>query len=376
MMITKKQYSKEDGIQGFHIIQSFAEGEVTPELAHKIGVDLAKELFEDRFEVIVATHLNTNYYHNHILLNSVSFLDGKRYYDTRTNYAIIRKTSDHICEEHGLSVIEEQKNKFNYEKIYNGKVCATDYYITTKEDIDKTIEQAGTYNEFLAILKSKGYEIFFRAEKISLRRYPHKRNIRILRAFGSDYSIDNIKNRISKTLSKELPFPEEYSKRKTNYRGTKIKSKTKPTGIYKLFLYYCYLLKIFPKKYPNKYLSPEIRADIKQMDKFSEEARLLSRNKIQTTKQLFSYKSGISKELANLKAQRENLYYELKRKKNCNNIEAQNQIAVLSDKINCLKEQEMMCDEIKNRIPKIKENVEKQENYNKERSKVKDEYFK
>ena len=76
---TEKQYLKEDGILGFHIIQSFKEGETTPELAHKIGVELAEELFGDRFEVVVSTHLNTNHYHNHIVINSVSFKDGKRY---------------------------------------------------------------------------------------------------------------------------------------------------------------------------------------------------------------------------------------------------------------------------------------------------------
>ena len=98
MIITKKQYGKTDGIQAFHVIQSFKDGEVTPELCHKIGVQLAEELFGNRFEVIISTHLNTNHYHNHIVLNSVSFKDGKRYYDNNTTYALIRKTSDLICE--------------------------------------------------------------------------------------------------------------------------------------------------------------------------------------------------------------------------------------------------------------------------------------
>lgn len=156
MMITKKQYSKQNGIQAFHIIQSFKEGEVTPELAHKIGVELAEELFGDRFEVLVSTHLNTKHYHNHIVINSVSFKDGKRYYDNNATYALLRKTSDLICEEYGLSVIEEKNNtkKINYEKVYNGKVVNSNYYITTKEDIDFAIRQANSYNDFQNILKS------------------------------------------------------------------------------------------------------------------------------------------------------------------------------------------------------------------------------
>ena len=77
MMLTKKQYSKTDGILGFHAFQSFKEGEVTPEQAHEIGVKLAQEMWGDRFEVIVSTHFNTKHYHNHFVINSVSFKDGK-----------------------------------------------------------------------------------------------------------------------------------------------------------------------------------------------------------------------------------------------------------------------------------------------------------
>ena len=77
MMETKRLFDKEDGILGYHAFQSFCEGEVTPELAHKIGIKLAEELWGDRFQVVVTTHLNTNHIHNHFLLNSVSFAPGR-----------------------------------------------------------------------------------------------------------------------------------------------------------------------------------------------------------------------------------------------------------------------------------------------------------
>lgn len=91
MTITKEQYGKTGGILGFHAFQSFAEGEVTPEQCHAIGVRLAEEMWGDRFEVVVSTHLNTNHYHNHFVINSVSFKDGKRYYDKRETYAELRR---------------------------------------------------------------------------------------------------------------------------------------------------------------------------------------------------------------------------------------------------------------------------------------------
>ena len=91
MILTKKRFNKTGGILGFHAFQSFKEGEVSPEIAHEIGVKLAEEMWGDRFEVVISTHLNTKHYHNHFVINSVSFLDGKRYYDKRETYSELRK---------------------------------------------------------------------------------------------------------------------------------------------------------------------------------------------------------------------------------------------------------------------------------------------
>ena len=102
MQDTKKYYNKEDKILAYHAYQSFKAGEVTPELAHKIGVQLANEMWGDRFQVIVTTHLNTNHIHNHLVLNSVSYTDGKKYYSNRANTGRLRHTSDEICREYGF----------------------------------------------------------------------------------------------------------------------------------------------------------------------------------------------------------------------------------------------------------------------------------
>ena len=107
MMMVKRQFGKEGGIIAFHGYQSFAPGEVTPEQAHKIGVELARKLWGGRFQVIIATHLDKKHIHNHFVLNSVSFVDGKKYNDCKATYALMRQTSDELCREHGLSVIEK-----------------------------------------------------------------------------------------------------------------------------------------------------------------------------------------------------------------------------------------------------------------------------
>lgn len=141
------RYTCTEKYNGTELFQSFAEGEVTPEQCHAIGVRLAEEMWKDRFEVIVSTHLNSNHYHNHFVINSVSFKDGKRYYDKRETYAELRRLSDSLCEEYGLSVIQEKTcrnskiNYANYQKNTNNKV---NYYSIAKENLDK--EKINSYN--------------------------------------------------------------------------------------------------------------------------------------------------------------------------------------------------------------------------------------
>ena len=111
MIDTKEMYGKTGGIVAYHAYISFKPGEVTPEIAHEIGKRLAKEMWGDRFEVVIATHLNKEHLHNHFVINSVSFADGLKYYDNTANYNLIKKISDRLCEEYNLSVIRNPKGK-------------------------------------------------------------------------------------------------------------------------------------------------------------------------------------------------------------------------------------------------------------------------
>ena len=199
MMETKKIFYKEDGILGYHAFQSFKEGEVTPEVAHKIGIKLAEEIWGDRFQVVVTTHLNTHCVHNHFVLNSVSFIDGKKYYDNDETYALIRHTSDNLCREYGLSVLTEKptgKYKIDYNKYFEKYAKKSNYHTQTKQDINYAITQSNTYKEFENLLKAMNYELIYRAGKLSIRRDPYTKNIRVARAFGDDYTVEQIKARI------------------------------------------------------------------------------------------------------------------------------------------------------------------------------------
>ena len=91
---TKLRFGKTGGNVAYHAYQSFAPGEVTPDEAHAIGVQLAKELWGDRFQMVVATHTNSHCVHSHIVINSVSFRDGKKFHDCRDTYKQLREASD------------------------------------------------------------------------------------------------------------------------------------------------------------------------------------------------------------------------------------------------------------------------------------------
>ena len=102
MKATKERWGKTDGIQGFHVVQSFAPGEVTPELAHKIGVELLERCFPG-YEAVIGTHLDRHHTHNHMIVNSVSFLDGRKYHSSQASYyGELRKVSDELCRKYGL----------------------------------------------------------------------------------------------------------------------------------------------------------------------------------------------------------------------------------------------------------------------------------
>ena len=118
MQDTKKRFDKEDGIISYHLIQSFDGKEVSPKKCHELGLQYAKELFGDDFQFVVATHLNTDNVHNHIVINSVSFKSGYKFYSNRETKDFIRITSDFICRENGLSVIKTPWKNKGYYKLY------------------------------------------------------------------------------------------------------------------------------------------------------------------------------------------------------------------------------------------------------------------
>ena len=277
----KKHFQKEDGIIAFHAYQSFKEGEVTPEQAHSIGIQLAEEMWGDRFQVVVATHLNTNHIHNHFVINSVSFVDGKKYYDNRMSYAELRRLNDQICMEHNLSYLEEKKTKKGLYYInYQDKADKIIYSKQTKSDVDMAITLANSYSEFLHILENMNYEVKERASKLSVRNLEYKRNIRIERQFGNDYSIENIKKQIA-----GIYLPEKQNQYRRYFEKDKVIDtlmKMNCKGLAFKYINYLKLLNKYPTYIRNHRVSNQLQRDVMQMNLISNQTIFLAKYRIDT----------------------------------------------------------------------------------------------
>ena len=359
MIDIKKKFMKTDGVLGWHAYQSFKEGEVSPEEAHKIGIELANEMWGDKFQVVVSTHLNTSHFHNHFLINSVSFVDGKKYNADRTSYAELRKLSNEICMEHGLSYLVEKKTKsgINYYNYQNKNLKYSNYYRTAKEDLDYAISISHSYDEFKQILINMGYEINIRANKLSIRNQNYKRNIRIERYYGNDYSIENIKKQIM-----GLYLPERknyYNNLYINNDLIKTLFKPKYKSFKSMYIRYCNILQIYPYLVKRNFVSSELKSDIKKLDMYSEQAKLLVKNKLETESSFITFMKSKEEELCKLKSLREDKWKELKKIKSENKDEVNKIIIPLNEKIKTIGNELKICKGIMDRKEIIKSNIEK-----------------
>ena len=312
MQAVKKRFGKEDGVIAYHGYQSFAPGEADPKTAHEIGIRLAKELWGEKYQVVVATHLDKeNHLHNHFVVNTVSFVDGIRYHRTGKDYHDMQVASDNLCREYGLSVIENIQ--YGKSKHYGEWKAEQEQRPTwrgfIKADIDEAIRMSLTERQFFRHLEEKGYEIKM-GKDISVRPQGKERFVRLMRNFGEEYSIENIRRRILSQYIPEKPLAEPERKTRHYHMQGSMKTVRKITGFRALYFHYCYKLGIFPKDRPQnrKRLHFLLREDLLKLNNISQEVRLLVRNKIDTAEQLSLYKNGLEVQIEKLSAERKALY--------------------------------------------------------------------
>ena len=369
-METKRRFGKMDGRTCYHGYQSFRAGEVDADTAHRIGVELAKELWGDRFEVVVATHLNTDHYHNHFVINSVSSVDGRKFSNRKPDYARMREVSDRLCKEHHLSVIKDpQWNGKSYAEWSANKHGKPTYRDIVKADIDRAILASTTMRDFYKVMEQMGYT--FKRLKENGQPLAHpvalppgaKKGVRMDR-LGEEYTFDGITQRILRNMRKRIPFPEAENRRlgRYRYRGNYKKHK-KATGLRALYFYYCYRLKIIVKHPAStKKVLGVLREDIIQLDKRIAETRFLGKYKIETAADLADRKQYADTQIEVLTDQRKDLRNALKRitrKGDAAEIEAtKEKISALTDELIKLRKEVKLCDSIAERSGLVKAGLE------------------
>lgn len=372
-METKRNWGKLSGRACYHGIQSFKPGETTADEAHAIGVALAQELWGDRFEVVVATHCNTDCYHNHFVFNSVSFVDGYKFYCMLEDEQRMRDVSDRLCREARLSVIDNPKGKkihyAEYQARKDGKYVIRD---GVREDIDRAIRSAATRQDFMNIMKSMGYTFHIykkngqMRDRPSLRPPDAKKPIRF-DGLGSEYTLETIEQRIRYNGIRRNPFP-EWEKQPHQYLGTfRMKGSyhkaPKATGIRALYFHYCYRLKIF-RKYPANIqrVSIQIREDLKNMDNLIAQMELLGREHIETTDQLAQYKSSTESKIDMLTEYRAELHNAKRRADrhgdSTNAAAISSQISDITSQLKALRKEVALCSKIEERSAQVKKNLE------------------
>ena len=208
--------------KAYHLIQAFAPDEVDFETAHQIGQELADKVLEGKYSYVVTTHIDKGHIHNHIIFCAADNLEYNKYHDCKQTYYRIRNLSDKLCQEHNLSVIIPGENRGKKYKEWQSEQNGTSWKPTIRKDINTCIKAASTYEEFLLLMRAKGYEIkgeTFEADSakyISFRPLDKERFVRgSAKSLGKEYTKEHIKERIETKRERKAVIPKkDYASRK------------------------------------------------------------------------------------------------------------------------------------------------------------------
>ena len=307
MRQTKEGWHKSGGVQGYHLVQSFAAGEVTPELAHQIAKELAARVLGGRYEYVIGTHLNTGHIHSHIVWNSVGCVDGKKYRSNYKNYVTeIRAVSDELCRKYKLSVLDTENSNHvakPYAEWLAEKNGQPTWRTAIRQDVDEAIQQSLTWRQFLTVLDRKGYEVRM-GRKYPVLRPPGKERFVRFKTLGKRYTPEAIQTRIL--------YPQSYHPYVENpptIQHGRLHSGKKPhrklTGLRALYYRYLYELGALPRK-PSR-PSYAVRQDAYKLDQRIRQMEFLSKHNIDTLEQLETHRQALQTEIRQLLTKRKQL---------------------------------------------------------------------
>ena len=366
MMAVKNRFGKTDGVIAYHGYQSFAEGEVTPETAHEIGKKLAHELWGDRYQVLVTTHLDKeSHIHNHFVINTVSYVDGKKFHRTNEDYRQMRKASDRLCKEYGLSVVREPKKKaMNYAEWRaenEGKETKRGWI---RRAIDIATDGCENRWEFLDAMEQMGFTVDLTGKHPKVRYLTDKNFFRFA-SLGEGYSYGEILDKVDGNYDPTFrKYPEQESPKEIfrDYPGKKVASMSY-TAVYHCYNKALEIAKARPME--NRALYGICRMDLSIAESYSDQIGLLAEHHIENEEELQAYRKEAVKKIEDMTKFRQDMRNALKRAKRAGDTtqigQIEYNIQVGTIQLRKLRREVAACDSISERMYDIRSKLQRVE---------------
>ncbi len=330
MLTVQNHFGNRGKITAFHGYQSFRPGEITPEECHRIGIELAKTQWGNAYQVLVATHLNCGHLHNHFVINPISFRNGKRLDSGYRLYYSMRQTSDQLCKQYSLSVVDTPRGKTPRNLYFAEKQNEPTKYQLMKYAIVNAAKLSSCWQDFEQHLQDQGY-VFDRAEG---RKYPKIKRIRDTKwtriyRLGDGFTLENIEKVIQKNRSRRDVFPYDLyyrcERQRNGYYRESISEKTHSENLLKLspmmalVLEFVYLLGgpdlISPQIPCLKYdpITPEMREATRKLELYSRQAVIMGREKLETAEDVTAYLDQTERQIQTTYQDRKTIYNQVRR---------------------------------------------------------------
>ncbi len=381
MVETKQRWRKpvKDGnILAYHIIQSFSPGEATPDQVHQIGCEFAQRFLADRFECTVSTHLDRGHLHNHIVVNSVSYKDGKMFRsDFDAYYKGIRKISDELCRENRLSVIETDGKGKSYDEWLSGQSGKPTIRGMVRKDVEQAIAAADSFDGFILELQNMGYTVKYgpRVEHMAVRHKDAQRNIRIDR-LDPRFSETALREYYHKLHRMPTEMQQEYRQenapakpqwqptelqptvRRARYRGKLPRRYPKVSGFMACYYHYCALLRKAYHGKATKRCYFLLREDFLLFSRYQQQTKFLWENHIETMDELLAYKENAEVQIQQLARQRKVLY---RQKREPERAAREEKIKSLTQQMKALRHEVYICSDIETDAAEVQEKLRQAE---------------
>lgn len=361
----KRSYAKADGIEAYHGYLSFKEQNITPELTMKIGTEFAQEVWGKRFQVLVTVHTDTEHPHCHFVINSVSFVDGKKLWGEEKAWFKFKQTADRLCEKYGLyynpKLVRGKSSSYHYNREKKGEPTR---YLLAREAMEKALLQCTNTADLRYTLAKLGYELTMndRRKYWTITPKGSKKPIRLVK-LSADYTPEGIRHRLVNNRYDRPPRIDYRDNRPKQYNlptcGDRILQRT--SVIYRIYLYYAFRLGVI-----HSYRRPDpaklhwiFKDELAYLDRLSEEVRLMGREKISTDVELLAYKHKLEDRIQTFTDERSDLRKHSRRKISADELkETKDKITHITINLRKLRHELKLCEHIAERSKVMEQGLE------------------